>query len=384
MADRESTQSYRRFRYRLYPTAAQIVTLDAALLLCCEIYNAAVKERRDAWKIQRKSIHYNDQQAQLRDLKTARPDVKALLFSQVVQDVLWRVDFAYRAYFERRRRGYKSGFPRFRQPRRYHSLTYPQRGFAIGTRDVRLSKIGTIKIKVHRPVPGTIKTFTIKCEAGKWYAIVACLIDPEPLAVSTEEIGVDVGLTTFATLSDERRIENPRFARVAEQKIRRAERKMWRRRKGSNRWHKAVCLLQRAHHHVRQQRANFLHEESRKLVNRYGLIGLEALYLKPILAGHMRKSAYDAGWATFMADITYKAITAGRDIVKVSPRGTSQTCTCGAHVPKTMRDRWHLCPECGLSKPRDVVSAQLILQLARRARIAPSSVNVEDESSCVA
>jgi putative transposase len=281
----------------------------------------------------------------------------------VLQDVLHRVDRAFGGFFARVRRGDRPGFPRFRSAHRFDSLTYPQLGFAVVGRHLHLSKIGAIKIKRHRPIDGTIKTLTIKRDADKWFACFSVDVAPAPLPASADHIGVDVGLTTFATLSDGTDIANPRHARRAEAQMRRAQRRIARRRRGSAGRREAVRLFQLAHAHVRHQRADAHHKHARTLVDRYGLISVENLNLKGLASGLLAKSVHDAGWSSFIAKLAYKAESAGRILQKVDPRGTSQHCLCGAHVPKTLSQRWHQCSACGLSAARDQVSAQLIDRL---------------------
>ncbi len=155
---------------------------------------------------------------------------------------------------------------------------------------------------------------------------------------------------------------------------------MARRKKGSHRRRKAVLLLHRTHVHVHSQRADFAHKESRKIVNRFGLIAVEDLNVKALAGSMLAKSVNDAGWSMFLRFVSYKAEWAGRDFRLVDPRGTSQICLCGALVPKGLKDRWHLCPACGLSASRDHVSAQVVLQ---RAGNRPSGANAEDVVSCV-
>jgi putative transposase len=275
--------------------------------------------------------------------------------------VFAKVDNAVSAFFGRVGRGERAGFPRFRAAHRFDSLTYPQLGFAIEGRHLHVSKIGVIKIKRHRPIDGTIKTLTLKREAGQWFACVSVEVEPAPLPASVECVGVDVGLTHFATLSDGTAIANPRYSRRAEAKMRRAQRRIARRRRGSAGRREAVRLFQSAHAHVCHQRADVQHQLARQLVDRYGLIAVEDLNVKGLAAGMLAKAVHDAGWSSFIAKLAYKAESAGRILVKVDPRGTSQHCTCGAHVPKTLSQRWHQCVECGLSAARDHVAAQLIL-----------------------
>jgi putative transposase len=353
------------FKFRLYPTQAQREAIEGHLRLCCELYNAALQERRDAWKTSRVSIGFRQQSAQLSAVKAERPDV-AGVYAQVLQDVLRRVDKAFKGFVGRVHRGQRAGFPRFRAVRRFDSLTYPQypqHGFAVNGRRLMLSRIGSIKIKIHRPIKGTIKTLTVKREAGKWFACFSVIAATVPLPVSSAHIGVDVGLTAFATLSDGTSIRNPRYARLAEVITRKAQRRIARRRRGGTGWREGIRLLQAAQAHVRRQRSDFHHKEARKLVNVYGLISVEDLNVKGLVAGVLAKSVHDAGWSSFINKLAYKAESAGRMLVRVNPRGTSQTCTCGAAVPKTLSQRWHQCPECGLSAARDHVSAQLIDRL---------------------
>jgi putative transposase len=368
------------FKYRLYPTKAQAATLERHLALCRELYNAALQERRDAWRLAHHSIGFAEQSAQLPAVKLARLDATEV-YSQVLQDVLHRVDKAFAAFFRRAAAGTRPGYPRFRSARRYDSLTYPQLGFALDGRHLILSKIGRIKVKLHRPVEGWIKTLTLTREAGHWYACFSVEYDPQPLPTSMEEVGLDLGLTTFAALSTGRHIDNPRYFSTAQAALRIAQRRVARRHRGSHRRRKAVALLQQAHAHVRRQRADFHHKESRKLVTTYGFIAVEDLNVKGLARGMLAKGVADAGWSSFLSTLAYKAAEAGRELRTVDPRGTSQTCLCGARVPKTLRNRWHACPACELSAPRDIVSAKLVLH---RARTEPSGTNVAEVIACVA
>jgi putative transposase len=176
-------------------------------------------------------------------------------------------------------------------------------------------------------------------------------------------VGIDVGLLSFVTLSDGTTIDNPRCSRKAQAKLRRAQRRVARRQRGSHNRKKAVMLLQKAYAHVRNQRADFHHQTARALVNTYGVIAIEDLNIKGLAGGMLAKPVNDAGWSAFITKLAYKAAEAGRQLVYVNPYGTSQTCLCGAPVPKTLSQRWHQCEACGLSAARDHVSAQLILGL---------------------
>ncbi len=371
------------FKYRMYPTAPQAVFLANELREAASLYNAALQERIGAWKTCRKSINYYDQANQL---KAMRADGCLTLANfSCCQDVLRRLDKTFKAFFARCKRGDKPGFPRYRSFRRYDSITFPSYGDGcrlLPNGKLRIQGAGHIKVKLHRPVEGLVKTVTVKREAGRWYVCFSVECDPQTLPASETAIGIDVGLNSFAVLSDGREVQNPRHYRNAEARFRCAQRKVARRKnKKSNRRRKAVRLLQRAHAHVRNQRADFQHKLSRQLVNEYGVIAVEDLNVKGLAAGMLAKSVCDAGWSMFVAMLLYKAASAGREVIQVDPRGTSQTCLCGQRVPKTLADRWHACPACGLSASRDHVSAQVILQ---RAGNPPSSANVEVVVSCVA
>lgn len=368
------------FKYRIYPTKRQEEILNNQLAICCELYNAALQERRDAWKFERKSIRYFDQCYQLTHIKIERDDV-ANIAASALEHTLKRADEAFKAFFRRVKSGQKAGYPRFRCARRFDSLMLRKIGNALRGNKLRIMRVGVVRIKLSRPIEGRIKTLTIKREAGRWLALFTCEVGAQPLPFNTNAIGVDVGLSAFATLSDGTVIDNPRWHRTAQAKLRIAQRRVARRQKDSNRRRKAIQLLQRAHIAIRDQRADFHHKLSRTLVNKNGLIAVEDLNVKGLAGGMLAKSVHDAGWSNFNNMLSYKAESAGRLLVKVDPRGTSQTCICGSEVRKTLAQRWHLCLNCGLSAPRDHVSAQIILA---RAGVQPSGVNVGDLMPCVA
>jgi putative transposase len=353
------------FKYRLYPTRQQQEKLQATLDVCRELYNAGLQERRDAWSTARKSIGYVSQANQLGDIKSIREDVAAV-HSQVLQDVLRRLEKTFQAFFLRCKRGQKAGFPRFRSKSRYDSFTYPQSGYQLNGR-LQLSKIGTVKIKLHRPIKGEIKTLTIKRENGHWYACFSCEVRLEPLPVSIKAVGIDLNIENFATLEtgscEEERIENPRFYQKAQKRLRRAQRKVARRKNRSNRWKKAVRLVARIHRTVFNQRNDFQHKLSRHIVNEYGTIVAEDLNVKGLSQGMLAKHVHDVSWASFLSKLSYKAESAGRQLLLVDARGTSQRCPCGEPNPKLLSDREHICTVCGLVTSRDHASAMEILRL---------------------
>jgi putative transposase len=359
-------------RYRLFTNRLQADALAEQLGEACRLYNAALQERREAWK-QRISINYYDQANQLKQIR-ASGDLGLANFS-CCQDVLRRVNKTFQAFFRRVQRGEKAGYPRFKSRRRYDSITFPSYGDGIKLTGnmLRMQGVGQVEVKLHRPVAGTIKTVTVKRECGEWYACLAVECEPKPLPPLDTEIGMDVGLASFATLSDGQSVPNPRWQHQAEAKLRRAQRRVARRRKGSHRRSKAVALLEKVHQRIRRQRNEFQHKFSFWLVQNFGVIAIENLNIRGLARGMLAKSVYDAGWGSLFSKLAYKAENAGRRLKVVNPRGTSQTCLCGARVFKKLSDREHVCVRCGWIAPRDEVSARLILQ---RARMSPSNRNV--------
>ena len=377
--------SKQAYTFRLYPTRKQAQALIWTLDRCRELYNAALQERRDAYRMVGKRLNYYDQANQLPDIKAIREEYRDI-HSQVLQDVLRKADKAYKAFFARCKHGATPGYPRYKGRNQFDSFTYPQGGHSL-THDSRvcLSKIGSIKIKLHRQVKGTIKTVTIKREGECWYAIFSCEVEQVPLEASNEAVGIDLGLLHFATLSDGSTIENPRYYRKAERKLERLQQALARKKRGSTRRKKAVKQVAKAHRKVASQRKDFLHKASRSLVNSYGLIVFEELQPanmskrpKPkqdeqgnyvpngaAAKGGLNKSIVDAGWAMFQQFCIYKAANAGREVLFVNPRYTSQICSgCGAVKKKELSERWHSCA-CGAELDRDYNAALNILVLGR-------------------
>ncbi len=372
------------FRYRLYPNRAQAEALTGQLAAACTLYNAALQERRDAWRMGRNRVTHYDQVNQLKSIRAAG-DTDLASFN-ACQDVLRRVDLAFQAFFRRRLAGEKAGFPRFKPRSRYDSYTFTHYGAGCKLRDngrLYVQGVGELKLKLHRPLEGVVRTLALKREAGRWYASFGVEVPvPAPMPPTGQVVGIDIGLASFAVTSDGTVFDNPQHYRDAQAKLRRASRKMTRRKKGSNRRSKAVQSLQRVHAHVRHQRADFHHKVSRKLVNAYDLIAVEDLNIHAMGGTMLGKSIYEAGWAGFLYRVTYKAEWAGRTLVKVNAYGTSQRCPCGAAVPKRIKQRWHRCPNCGLSVGRDHASALEILRLglSHRDETWPRGASVSREA----
>ena len=392
------------YKFRLYPTKQQEEKLFWTLARCRELYNAALSERKDAYRLAGKSISYYEQKRDLPEIKEIRPEYHDI-HSQVLQDVLLRLKRAFDRFFERVKNGEKPGYPRFQGHNRYASFTYPQSGFSLEKHHLTLSKIGTLKVKVHRKIEGTIKTCTIKHEAEQWYVILSCEVEqPEPLSISDEDVGIDLGITHFAALSNGEFIESPRHYRKAEKKLKKLQEALSRKKRGSHRRKRAVKAVARAHHKVRNQRGDFAHKASRKLINRYQVIVLEDLQTKNLIrrpkprqdeeTGHylpngaaakggLNKSISDAGWGMFTEMLQVKAAWAGRVIVFVNPSKTSQMCPrCGNVRQKDLSERWHSCA-CGCEMDRDTASAKVILDLGRKQLGAGSALQTNPRGQSV-
>jgi putative transposase len=381
---KDPARSRKAYKFRLYPTKKQIGTLEWTLRRCKELYNAALQERRDAYQMCGVSVFYSMQAAQLPEIKQVREEYQDI-HSQVQQDALRRLDKAFDAFFRRVENGQTPGYPRFKNGDRYHSFTYPQGGYEIMGKRLHLSKIGHIKIQVHRQMTGKIKTCTIKREGDQWFALFTTEVSFDPSKVfhpSEEAVGIDLGVKSFAVLSTGEEIPNSRFSRRAEEKIQEGHRKIHRRQKGSHRRHRAKKELSRLYRKVRNRRRDFLQKTSRTLVNRYGTLVFEDLQIENMTAtpapkqdeqgkylpngaaakGGLNKSILDAGWGAFITMCRHKAEEAGGTVVKVAPHGTSQACSgCGCLVEKDLSVRWHSCPHCGTELDRDHNAAKNIL-----------------------
>jgi putative transposase len=370
----------RTFKYRLYPNRKQRDILAAQLDMCRELYNAGLQERIESYKTTGKGVTWLQQQSQLPAIKEVRPEFKNVP-AHTLQAVLIRLNRSFQNFFRRVKRGETPGFPRFKGRNRFHSLVFTPATFKVEGSRVKLSKVGSVKIKLHRPIPEKTGTMYLKRICGNWYACVTCDVPNTWTIVPKAQIGIDVGLTSFAVFSDGTDIANPRRYQTAQDRLRVAQRRVARRKKGSQRRRKAVQILQKIHEHIANQRKDFQHELSYQIVQKFGTIAVEALNVKGLAGGMLAKSVHDAGWSQFISMLAYKASSAGRRFIKVDPRGTSQTCLCGAAVRKRLSDREHVCTACGLIAPRDLVSAQVILQ---RARTEPSCANVGEAMPCVA
>ena len=344
------------FKYRLHPTRAQITALDQQLAEACSLYNAALQERRDAWKMQRVSRNYYDQAKQLKEIRD-EGNLELANFS-ACQDVLRRVSKTFDAFFRRLETGETPGYPRFKPRSRFDSYTFPAWGDGchLDAGRLKVQGVGVIKLKMHRPIAGQIKTLSLKREAGKWYACFSVECDAEPFPESHEAVGIDVGLESFAVLSnDEPPIPNPRFFRTDEKALAKAQRKLSALEKRTPQRSKAKRVVVRIHERIRNRRSNFAHQVSRDIVNRFGIISVEDLNIKGMVQNHcLAKTISDAAWGMFRTYLSYKAENAGRICIPVPPAYTSQDCSrCGHRHEITLSTRVFHCQCCGLVINRD-------------------------------
>jgi putative transposase len=363
-------------KYRLFPTKRQAHLLEETLGTCRQVYNQTLAHRKEAWEQRQETLSLYETNARLTQWKRERPALSQV-HSQVLQNAQERVELAYKAFFRRVKAGEKPGFPRFRGPGRYDSFTFKQSGFAIQDSLLRVSKIGAIRVVLHRPLEGTMKTLTLRhTPSGKWYACFSVEVEPTPLPAVRSAVGVDVGLTSFATLSTGEQIANPRFFRSDEKALAQAQRQLSKAPKGTP--ERAQCRKVVAHIHERitNRRYDFCHQASRRLVNTYGVLAFEALQIPNMMQNsHLTKFIADVAWGQFVRITTDKAACAGRLVAHVDPRYTSQDCSrCRQRVPKTLSQRLHQCPICQLSMDRDQNAAVNILRLGLQSLgLAPRS-----------
>ncbi len=389
----EKQHPRKTYQFRLYPTSGQIKVLQDWLGLCCDVYNAALDERRSAYRMAGISLSYAHQCAELPACKEVRPELGAVP-AQVLQDAVKRVDRAYDDFFRRVEEGQKPGFPRFKSRFRYASLTFKQyeNSFEVlpGNKKNKgtlvLAKLGPIKMVMHRAIKGTPKTAIVKrTPTGKWYVSISVEMEQEEvqskrLPACTEAVGLDVGLKTFAYLSTGEEIPNPRFFRAEEAALARAQRKLSKAPKGSRERKKKRKVVARIHERISNRRANFIKQQVASLIKRFGLLAVEALVVRNMVKNpKLAKSLADASWSMFFTHLLDKAEEAGRAVVRVNPAYTSQTCSaCGHRQPMPLSVRVYDCPHCGLVIHRDHngslnILAEGLSACGRAGRVVPEA-----------
>lgn len=337
-----------------------------------ELYNLLLDKCKEHYKETGKTFSKFEMDKYITKLKKEQPKFNEI-YTQVAQNISKRILDAYKAFFRRvreKRNGkkVKVGFPRFKKC--VSSLTYPQLGFKlINNRRIYLSKIDNIPIVLHRAPKGKIKTCFIKIyPSGKWYVGFSNeLPEIEFESNGKEEVGIDVGLTNFITLSNGQKIESPKFLKKSEKKLKVLQRRVSRKKKGSRNRRKARFQYAKLEEKVSNQRFDFLHKLSREQVDSYGMIAIENLNVQDMLkTHHLAKSISDASWSTYKQLLHYKAQSAGCEVVDVNPRDTTKICSnCGNKKDMPLSKRTYKCPVCGYIEDRDINAAKNILKRSR-------------------
>jgi putative transposase len=371
---------FRAFKIRLRLTRKQETAFEEILRDSQETYNAALQERRDAWRMEHKNIGYNDQCGELTELR--KDPQFAVIALDIQREPLRRVDKAFKAFYRRCKSGEKPGYPRFRSRDRYDSFAWHDP--SIRENFLRIPNLGVVRFKTHRDIEGKAKQVIVKRCGQKWTARVICDIGEAPAKVAVSSaVGIDLGLTAFVTLSDGSAIENPRWTRKHEARIAAANRKLALKQKRSKNRLKAKEVLRRAHQRAADARLNYIHHISKWLVSNYDLIAYEDLKIRNMARSAsgtvenpgtnvaqksgLNRSIMDAAWGLLIWCIVFKAEYAGKWAVPVNPRNTSQMCSgCGRIVPKKLSERTHSC-ECGLVLGRDHNAGINIKQLGLHA-----------------
>jgi putative transposase len=277
-----------------------------------------------------------------------------------LQDVVKRVKVTFDRFLSGDSSGKRSGRPRFKSRERYRTFTYPQmKEDCFQGNFINLPKLGNIKVIFHRPIPDgfKIKTASITKKVDSYYFTLS-LEDATVPSIKTdinpESItGIDLGLKSFLTTSDNETVDIPRYYRKAHKRLKVLQKRLSRRQKGSNRRKKAVKQLGKQHKKVADKRKDFHFKIAKHLLSKYDVVVYEDLNVKGLSKSRLAKSIHDAGWSSFLSILTHKAENAGLLVIAVNASGTSQDCSdCGIKVPKKLHERWHLC-QCGCSLERD-------------------------------
>lgn len=354
----------RTYTMRLKVTKRQDETLHRLLAQLCELYNMALQQRRNAYRELRFSVNYLNQQTQLTELRNGVEEYAAFPVA-IQRDPLRRLDHAFKAFFRRIKSGEKPGFPRFRSRDRYDSFNVPSGRFSFSDGVLKLTRLGTFRTKTKCKIKGNPLEIRVKRCGQKWQAQVVCDIGsaPEKIAVSTA-IGIDVGLTALATLSDGTEIANPRWTKQEEDRLAAANQDLARKIKGSKNRANSRERLRRVHQRIAGLRSSYLTSVAKQLVSDYDLIAHEKLNIRGMAQSRLAKSIMDAAWNQLVHRLNCEAEKAGKWVIPVDPRGTTQLCSgCGERVPKKLWNREHDCPHCGLSLGRDHNAALNILKL---------------------
>jgi putative transposase len=353
------------YKYRLFPNQTQASGLTDMLGSFCDLYNACLQQRIEAYQRQGKTLNFYDQANELKAVRVVDDRLASYSFS-AEQQVVRRLDKAFKAFFGRVRRG-KGGFPRFRAKSMFDSADFRVGDGLTIRKSKKLGIVGIpgeIKVRWHRefPVGAKVGTAVLSRSCGKWYICFSIetpdAYGPYPLRAV---VGIDIGLTSLIATSAGDTVPTPKWVGQASKKQRRLQRALARCKRASKGRLKAKRNLARHSAHVANQRRDFSRKLSRALVDQYSHIAFEDLNITGLARGMLAKSVLNAAWAQLISFTDYKAANAGGLVAKVNPRGTSQECDCcGLVTPKTLADRIHDCPGCGTVEDRDVHAAKVI------------------------
>lgn len=366
----------RTFRYPLRPTRVQAKQLRSLLGVCCDLYNAALQERRDAWRVARKSVSRIDQTKELTEARKGDAELAGMAV-EIQRSALRRVELAFTAFFRRCRLGETPGFPRFRSRERYDSFAFPSPRVT-GNR-VLVPRFGDVRFHRYRPLPCRPRNARISRDAtGRWWVSFVCEMGSSPeKAAPVVCLGIDLGIAALATLSTGDRIENPRFLGRSESQLRSCHQSLDRKSRGSASHRRARVELTRAYTRVANRRLDFARKLACDLFRRADLIAFEDLQVANMARSRFARPIADAGWSIITKTLMSKAESAGKWAIPVDPKGTSQRCSgCGETVLKGIADRRHVC-RCGVDLDRDHNAALNILALGRSAVEAEKSSAAE-------
>lgn len=368
----------RSYRYKLNPTKRQHVALESVLESQRQLYNAALQERIDCYKKTGKGIRYYDQQKSLTEIRlfdTDYSDISACLSRWT----LLAIDQTYKGFFRRVKSGQKAGFPRFKTRDRWNTFGFSEMNGVRITKDKKLAIKGIkgkIRVNWHRAMTSDdVKMCSITKSGKNWHISFRTEThDPDQADVKSIT-GIDLGISSLATLSNGDKIEPLKATKQYAKELRLKQRKLSRCKRNSNNRKKQRVMAAKVHTKIKNTRQTYLHQVSRKLVNTYDLIALEDLKIANMVRNpSLSKSIYDCSWSTLIHMLTYKAEEAGKLVVKVNPRNTSQECSgCHNIVKKTLGQRIHDCPHCGICIDRDHNAA---INILNRAVVGPEIRNL--------
>ena len=373
--DINNMDSTRAYKFRLYPDSKRQAEIDSQLVLSKNFYNKLLEKAKGGYAEDKQfGIKRSSFNKIMKDIISENKDFLKV-YSQTRQEIRDRVIKAYQNFFRRYKekkngKNIKVGFPRFKSRDRYYSIVYPQDNgsFSIRKDRLRVSRIGTMKIELHRKIEGTIKTLAIKREGRNYYAVFTTINDIKvPDVENTNPVGIDLGLDSFVAMSDGTKIEKPKFMRQKRKKIAKWQRIVARRKRGSKRRNNAKQRLQSAYAEAANQSDDYLHKLSTQLVNSgYTSFAVEDLHIQNMVKNHrLAGSIQDASWNRFIQMLSYKAESAGLRIEKVDARNTSKTCSnCGNIQEMPLSERTYICNRCGMSKDRDINASINILHRA--------------------